>query len=317
VRQRDASGGRGGGLPWGDGALVGVAGAAMGAAMALIFLWAPTDVNLGVVQRVFYIHVPLAWTAFMAFAVVFVSSIAYLWRGGERWDSLAYAAAEVGVVLGALMLATGSIWAKPVWGVWWTWSPRLTTSLILWLLYVAYLLLRAYAPPGSQGARFAAVLGILGFLNVPIVYFSVEWWRDVHPELVIGPRAEPGALEGSMVVTLLVSLLAFTLFLGLLLSLRYRLRRLEGEVERIPHGGFHGLPALLPFALPAGGPAREAPGEGFLPYLFVAFSITWLVLFGYVAYLARRQADLRREVERLRRSSANPEEKGETPGRRA
>lgn len=225
-----------GAMPWGEHALLAAAGVGMLVSLALIFLWAPTDVNLGVVQRVFYFHVPLAWTAFLAFGVVFVSSIAYLWKGNERWDSLAYASAEIGVVLGALMLATGSIWARPVWGVWWTWSPRLTTSLILWLIYLGYLLLRAYAPKGPQGARFAAVLGIIGFLDVPIVYLSVQWWRDLHPGQVIGPRAEPGALEGPMVVTLVVSLVAFTLLFAYLLAFRYRLRRLEETLERMRYG---------------------------------------------------------------------------------
>ncbi|GBD10599.1 Heme exporter protein C [bacterium HR23] len=222
-----------GAVPIWERLLLGATGSTLLASLALIFLWVPTDVNLGVVQRVFYFHVPLAWTAFLAFGIVFVASIAYLWKGSERWDSLAYASAEIGVVLGALMLATGSIWARPVWGVWWTWSPRLTTSLILWLIYLGYLLLRAYAPKGPQGARFGAVLGIIGFLDVPIVYLSVQWWRDLHPGQVIGPQAEPGALEGPMVVTLLVSLLAFTLLFASLLAFRYRLRRLEDGLERM------------------------------------------------------------------------------------
>ncbi|MCS7207244.1 MAG: cytochrome c biogenesis protein [Dehalococcoidia bacterium] len=223
------------GVGWGTRALIGVSGVAFIGSLALVFLWAPTDATMGVVQRIFYIHVPLAWTAFLAFGVVCVASIAYLWRGNPRWDHLAYASAEIGVVLGALMLASGSLWAKPVWGVWWTWSPRLTTSLILWLIYVGYLLLRAYAPTGTQGARFAAVLGILGFLNVPLIYFSVELWRDVHPELVVGPAAEEGAVERPMFLTLMASMLAFTLLYISTLVYRYRLRLLEEAVEKVRH----------------------------------------------------------------------------------
>ena len=164
----------------------------------LIFMWAPTDAILGHVQRIFYFHVPIAWVAFLAFFVVFVSSIVFLWKRSPWWDALAHSAAEIGVVFATLILITGAIWAKPVWGVWWTWEPRLTTSLILWLVYVGYLMVRAYAPSRSQGATYAAVLGIVGFIDVPIVYFAVEWWRAVHPESVVGPAGgdgEPGFLD--------------------------------------------------------------------------------------------------------------------------
>ncbi len=206
-------------------------GALMLASLSLIFLWVPTDAVLGVSQRIFYFHVPLAWVGFLAFGVVFVASVAYLWRGGDRWDSLAFASAEIGMLFMTMLLVTGVLWAKASWGVWWTWSPQLTTSLILWLIYAGYLMLRAYGPVGGQGARYAAVVGIIGFFDVPIVYMAAKWWRDVHPEAVVGPLAEEGSLEGSMYLALMLSLVAFTALFGLLLSQRYRLRRHEEALE--------------------------------------------------------------------------------------
>ena len=206
-------------------------GALMLASLSLIFLWVPTDAVLGVSQRIFYFHVPLAWVGFLAFGVVFVASVAYLWRGGARWDALAFASAEIGMLFMTMLLVTGVLWAKASWGVWWTWSPQLTTSLILWLIYAGYLMLRAYGPVGGQGARYAAVVGIIGFFDVPIVYMAAKWWRDVHPEAVVGPLAEEGSLEGSMYLALMLSLVAFTALFGLLLAQRYRLRRHEEALE--------------------------------------------------------------------------------------
>ena len=189
----------------------------MVANLGLIFLWVPMELVMGQIQRIFYFHVPIAWVSFLAVSIVFVASILYLWRGGRKWDILANASAEIGVLFTTLMLISGATWAKPVWGVWWTWDPRLTTSLIMWLIYVAYLMLRAYAPTPAQGSRYAAVLGIVGFVDVPIVYFAVEWWRNIHPEMVIGPLAESGDLEGSMAITLLFSMLTFTVLFSYLL----------------------------------------------------------------------------------------------------
>ena len=212
-------------------ALLLASGLLMLVTLALIFMWAPTERVMGQVQRIFYFHVPVAWVAFLAFTIVFVASILYLWRGHRRWDALGHSAAEIGVLFTTLMLVTGATWAKPVWGVWWTWDPRLTTSLILWLLYVGYLMLRAYAPTPSQAARYSAVMGIVAFVDVPIVYFAVSWWRNIHPEMVIGPLAEPDALEGSMVVTLLLSMVAFTVLFAYLLWERLSLRNAEDSVR--------------------------------------------------------------------------------------
>ena len=198
----------------------------------LVFLYAPTDRNLGISQRIFYFHVSMAWVGFLAFFWVLVGSIGYLWKRSERMDRLAYVSAEIGVVFTTLMLVTGVLWAKPAWGVWWTWDPKLTTSLILWLIYVAYLMLRAYSPRGDQGARFAALLGIVGFFDIPIIYLSVVWWRTVHPPVVIGPVAE-GSIEPEMRMVLMACTVAFTFLFAYLLMDRLSLRRSEEEFEAV------------------------------------------------------------------------------------
>ena len=209
-----------------------LSGVSMVGALYLVFLYAPTDRNLGISQRIFYFHVSMAWVGFLAFFWVLVGSVGYLWKRSQKMDRLAYSSAEIGVVFTTLMLITGVLWAKPAWGVWWTWDPKLTTSLILWLLYVAYLMLRAYSPRGDQGARFAAVLGIIGFVDVPIIYLSVVWWRTVHPPVILGPVAE-GSLEPSMRMVLMACTVAFTLLFAYLLMDRQALRRSEEEVEAI------------------------------------------------------------------------------------
>ena len=208
-------------------ALLVASGGLMITNLALIFLWAPTESVMGQLQRILYFHVPLAWVGFLAFSIVFIASILYLWTVNQRWDALGHAAAEIGVLFTTLMLFTGATWAKPVWGVWWTWDPRLTTSLIMWLLYVGYLMLRAYAPTYHQAARYSAVMGIVAFVDVPIVYFAVTWWRNIHPEMVIGPMAESDAMDSSMAVTLLFSMLTFTVLFSYMLWERLILRSAE------------------------------------------------------------------------------------------
>ena len=206
--------------------------ASMVGVLYLIFIWVPTEKNLGISQRIFYFHVSMAWVGFLAFFWVLVGSVGYLWKRSQKMDRLAYSSAEIGVVFTTLMLITGVLWAKPSWGVWWTWDPKLTTSLILWLIYVAYLMLRAYSPRGDQGARFAAVLGIIGFVDVPIIYLSVVWWRTVHPPVVLGPVAE-GSLDPSMRMVLMACTVAFTLLFAYLLMDRQALRRSEEEFEAV------------------------------------------------------------------------------------
>jgi heme exporter protein C len=151
----------------------------------------------------------------------------YLWKRDLKWDRIARASVEVGVVFTTLVLVTGSLWAKPIWNTWWTWDARLTSTLVLWFIYVAYLMLRAYTPDLERGARFGAVLGIIGFVDIPIIHFSVQWWRTLHPEPVVA-RANP-QLPPEMLVTLLVALAAATLLYATLMVYRTRLERLRDE----------------------------------------------------------------------------------------
>jgi len=199
----------------------------------LIFMVAPTDSVLGHVQRVFYFHVPIAIMSFLAFFVVFIASLGYLIKRTPKWDAIAHASAEVGVVFVTLALLTGIIWARPIWNTWWTWEPRLTTTMILWLIYVAYLMVRSYAPSQSKGAIYGAVVGILGFVDVPIVYYSVVWWRSVHPSPVVGPFAQADALDSTMAWILLYSFITFVFFFAYMVMERIELRNTEEALGRI------------------------------------------------------------------------------------
>lgn len=191
---------------------------------------APEDAEQGPPQRIFYIHVPSAWIAFLAFGVVFVASIALLATGKRRWDDLAAASAEVGVIFTTAVLITGPLWARPIWGVYWSWDPRLTSVFLLWLLYLSYLALRSYVPEPGRRARFSAVLGIVAFLDVPIVYLSVRWWRALHPEPVVLVRGGP-RMPGEMVAVLMLGLATFTLLYVALLRLRLQIGRMRAEAE--------------------------------------------------------------------------------------
>ncbi len=211
-----------------------VLGGATVAAMAVLllaaFLYAPEDAKQGPPQRIFYIHVPSAWIGFLAFAVVFGASVAFLATGKRRYDDVAAASAEVGVVFTTGVLLTGPLWGRPVWGVYWTWDPRLTSFLMLWLIYVSYLVLRGYVPDPARRARFSAVLGIVGFLDVPVVYLSVRWWRSEHPLQLVFER---GGLPAEMLLTLILGLAAFTLLYLHLMSLRLRVGRLQERSEGV------------------------------------------------------------------------------------
>jgi heme exporter protein C len=191
------------------------------AALFMIFVYVPTEADEGIVQRIFYFHVPCAWVAFVAFGLVAVAGMLFLWLGDQIWDDLSYAAAETGMVFCTLMLVSGSIWARPIWGVWWTWDSRLTTTFILWLMYGGYLMLRASAEDTPQVARFAAVVGIVAALDVPIVIASVRLWRTIHPAVLVTKQGAHGLEDPRMVATLLVSLAAFTALWAWLAMLRF------------------------------------------------------------------------------------------------
>ena len=214
-------------------ALAAITGVMMLVDLYLIFMVAPTDSVLGHVQRVFYFHVPIAIMSFLAFFIVFIGSLMYLIKRTPKWDAIAHASAEVGVVFVTLALLTGIIWARPIWNTWWTWEPRLTTTMILWLIYVAYLMVRSYAPSQSKGAIYAAVVGIIGFIDVPIVYYSVVWWRSIHPSPVVGPFAQADALDGTMAWILLYSFITFVFFFAYMVAERMELRKTEEALGRI------------------------------------------------------------------------------------
>ena len=203
----------------------------MGAALYLIFIWVPTEINQGAVQRILYFHVPVAWGSMLGIFVVSGSSIMYLWKQNEKWDRLAVASAEVGVVFGGLMLLSGMIWARPVWAVWWTGEAKLTTALILFFIYVAYLMFRAYFPPGAQRQRLAAVIGLIGAINTPIIYFAANLWSQAHPPIITGPvRDEEAALGSELGTVLMVSTLAFTFLFIYLVQIRYKIRSAEDDI---------------------------------------------------------------------------------------
>jgi heme exporter protein C len=188
-------------------------------ALYMALFYAPREVTMGDAQRIFYFHVPSAWIAFLAFFVVFVGSVLFLLKRDPKWDALARSSAEIGVVFTTLVLLTGPLWAKAAWGTYWVWDARLTTTLVLWLIYIGYLMLRS-AVDDTRRARMAAVIGILGFMDVPIIYLSVTWWRTMHPTLLVG---EPGGLAPAMAQTLMVALLSFTLLYAWLMLVRVRL----------------------------------------------------------------------------------------------
>jgi len=189
----------------------------------------PPDQTQGEIQRIFYYHVPSAWTAFCLFFVNLIGSLIYLVRKSSKADALAVAAAEVGVVFCTIVLITGPIWARPVWGIWWTWDLRLTLTLVLWLIYVSYLVLRRFSD-SSQTPKLAAVLAVFGALDVPLVYFSIWFFRTQHPQPVIGGG---GSLDPRMLHAFLINLFAFSCFGAMVCWWRYRLELLHREVEEM------------------------------------------------------------------------------------
>jgi heme exporter protein C len=190
----------------------------MVAALAGALLLAPTEKTMGDVQRIFYFHLGSAAAAFISFTCVLIASIGFIVRRETVWDNLATAAGEVGVLFTTFILVSGPLWARPVWGQWWVWDPRLTTTLILWFLYTGYLVLRQTIP-GYRGAMAAAVFAILAYVDVPVVYFSVRWWRGIHPQVLRGG----GGLDPRMIPPLLISVAAFLLLSGILIRERFNL----------------------------------------------------------------------------------------------
>ncbi|MFN3477458.1 MAG: heme ABC transporter permease CcmC [Candidatus Methylomirabilales bacterium] len=192
----------------------------------LAFFYAPPDAIQGNVQRIMYLHVPSILTAYLAFFVVFVGSFLYLIRRKTWWDRLAHSSAELGVLFTGIAIATGSIWGKPTWGVWWTWDARLTTTAILLVIYIGYLMLRAFVEDPERGARYAAVLGIVGFLDVPLIHLSVVWWRTLHqPSSMLRPGGP--SIAPPMLFALSLNVFAYIFLYLYLLKERMRLAELQ------------------------------------------------------------------------------------------
>src|SRR5207247_7684633 len=192
---------------------------------------APTEQTMGNVQRIFYYHVPSAWTAFLLFSINFIASVTYLIRRNPSADAIALVSAEVGVVFCTVVLITGPLWARPVWGIWWTWDDRLTSTLVLWLIYVSYLLLRRFSHAGTVPV-LAAVLAVFGSVDSAFVYMSIRWFRTQHPQPVLGGSEDSG-LAPPMLHAFFINLIAFTALGALLVWMRYLLERKQQRLEEL------------------------------------------------------------------------------------
>jgi len=195
-----------------------------------VFIYAPTEVMMGDIQRIFYFHMGTVWVATVAFVIVFISSILYLINGNRKWDILAYTSAEIGVLFITLTIITGSIWAKPVWGTWWTWDPQLSTTFVLWILYIVYLLIRANSGYDEKKAKYSAVFAIIAFIDLPLVYISARVMRGISP-VVFGPGG--GGIEPKMLNALIITLVSFTLLFILLLIERVKIENLKYKINKL------------------------------------------------------------------------------------
>ncbi len=203
-----------------------------------VFFWVPTDAFLGLSQRIFYYHVPAAITCFLAFVSGGVASGVFLKTGNSDWDHAAHAAIGVGLLLGSILLVTGSVWARTAWGTWWTWDARLTTFLVLWLIFASYLLLRTMAEDNEMMPRYAAVLAIVGCVNIPVVQMATRLWRTLHPQVIRNP--DGGIDDPAMQATLGLSLLAFVTMFAWLWSLRYRTLQMTDRAESLLEESYRG-----------------------------------------------------------------------------
>ena len=198
----------------------------------MVFFWVPTESTMGIVQRIYYIHIPAWWVAFLAFGIVALCSAVYLWLGDERLDRAAVTGAEAGMIFTTIGLLTGPLWGRVAWGTWWEWEPRLTSALLLWFIFLGYFLVRRSTVNPEQGKRFAAVVGVIGVLDIPFIHVSVTWFRSLHPEaVVLNPEGFAMNLDPSMGATLGVGLLAFSLVFASLFLARYAVAGYEHELN--------------------------------------------------------------------------------------
>jgi heme exporter protein C len=211
--------------------VVGLAAIAVVTALQVIFFKAPVEATMGIVQKIFYFHVPAAVSMYVGATVCFVGSAGYLARGTRKWDALARSGAEVAVMMGMMVLVTGPLWAAKAWGVYWTWDPRLTTSLLSILIYVAYIVMRSFAGDGDAERKFAAALGVLGAANLPIIRYSVQKWGGNHPKVISSGGGGLG--HPDMVLALNLGFVAFFLLTTLLVWSRYRLEVAKNRLQEI------------------------------------------------------------------------------------
>ena len=216
-------------------ALTAVVGLLFLSAIYTIFFYAPTERVMGIVQKIFYVHLSMAFTAFLSFFIAFICGILYLIKKDIKWDVYGSSSVEIGVVFISLTLFSGVMWARPIWNTWWTWDPRLTTALILWFIYVSYLILRTSVDQESKRAAYCAVLAIVGFVDVPIVFMSARVWRSIHPVVI---KSDSIDIEPSMIFTLAITMAAFFSLWFLLFRLKTnvaltckRIRFLENRIE--------------------------------------------------------------------------------------
>lgn len=204
------------------------AGPALAVAQYFIWFYAPVEQTMGLVQKTFYFHIACAWWSLASFFTLFVAGIGFLAKRTPKWDHLGGAAGEVGVLLSTLALASGMLWGRAAWGVWWTWDPRLTTTLIMWFVYCGYLVLRASGIGGERRSLVLSVIGVVAFLDVPLVFLSARMWRSIHPAVI---ASKGGGLEPEMLTTMLVNLCAFGLLWAAMVGLRARQIRDREAVE--------------------------------------------------------------------------------------
>jgi heme exporter protein C len=212
--------------------LVGLTALLVVISLYAVFVFAPTEQVMGHVQRIFYYHVASAWVGFLAFLVACVTGLLYLGRRSPIWDTVTAASVEIGLLFSTITLVQGSLWARPVWNTWWTWDPRLTTTLVMCLYYAATVMLRRLGGSEERNARVGAVLSVVGFVNVPIVFLAIRMWRTIHPVLL---TTAGFAVAPRMLVALLASLLAFTGTYVCLLWIRIRVAQLEQHISGLRH----------------------------------------------------------------------------------
>lgn len=209
--------------------IIGAASFVLNVVAVYMALTVPPDTATGHLVKILYFHVPSAWLAFLSFGVVALASLLYLWKRDRRWDVVALSSVEFGVVMTTLTIISGMLWGYKAWGVPWVWDARLTLTLIMWLIYVGYLMLRTYAGSDEKRARYAAVLGIVGALDIPLIHYAVEWWRGQHPTPMVITESGP-KLAGPLFPPLIVSLLAFTLLYIAVMIARVRLEQRRDQL---------------------------------------------------------------------------------------